>query len=438
MNATNTILGCPVTLKLKSNEIYQGIFVAFSPEFDIILEMCHKLDINNQVIIFGKSFPKKTDLKRKKFNRDDVVEMSAFEVDRDFVSKSAESNFTDASIAQKSASGTCTLQNILNNTNGNKIDETTSKELEPFNFEDDQDDIDINDLTKINKKDDGDLNNNNVIEKKNSNDDNITITSSSYEQTIITTSTRGGGGGGGGNIELHTLDNASGWCAEQMLITNEQKFGYKSTFNSEMTEYTIAVEKADTEEYWQREREAQKMANEIESSASYLKNVDKELSDGDDEEEKFSAVIRTETSSNSTSTSINQQQFNSKDNYKHEKQQQNRRSFNKNQQQQQQQQQQHLQQRTLSSGNNQIPMNQQTKQQQQQRGYQQQQQQPSSTSSSQNIKDNRFNTINNSTSSSISNNLTGNLTFTNRSNIFTKLFKVFRKFSRILKVFGNF
>lgn len=54
----------------------------------------------------------------------------------------------------------------------------------------------------------------------------------------------------------------------------------------------VAVEKEDTEEYRKREEEAEKIANEIESSTSYKNNVDKELSDNEEEEAVFSAVDR--------------------------------------------------------------------------------------------------------------------------------------------------
>ena len=83
-----------------------------------------------------------------------------------------------------------------------------------------------------------------------------------------------------------------GWNVEEMLAINEKKYGYKSTFNAEMKEYTIPVEKEDTEEFRKRERVAERLAREIESDLNYKRNIDKELSDNEDEEEAFSAVIR--------------------------------------------------------------------------------------------------------------------------------------------------
>ena len=86
-NATNIILGCPVLLKVKSNDTYHGIFVTYSPEFDVVLECCHKVDSNNEVIICGRSIPKPSQVIARFFERDDIVEMIAQDVDIDFALK---------------------------------------------------------------------------------------------------------------------------------------------------------------------------------------------------------------------------------------------------------------------------------------------------------------------------------------------------------------
>jgi small nuclear ribonucleoprotein (snRNP)-like protein len=88
MNASNTILGCPVILKCKSNETFHGIFVTFSPEFDVLLESCHKIDPQNEVVIYGRSLPKKSEVHARYFERESVVEMIACDVDKDFALKS--------------------------------------------------------------------------------------------------------------------------------------------------------------------------------------------------------------------------------------------------------------------------------------------------------------------------------------------------------------
>lgn len=52
MNASTTVLGCPVILRVKTNETFHGIFVTFTPEFDVLLECCHKVDPKNEVIYY--------------------------------------------------------------------------------------------------------------------------------------------------------------------------------------------------------------------------------------------------------------------------------------------------------------------------------------------------------------------------------------------------
>ena len=79
--------------------------------------------------------------------------------------------------------------------------------------------------------------------------------------------------------------------------------------------FRLAVEKEDTEEYRRREEEAEKIAREIESSTAYKNNVDKELSDNEEEEQKFSAVVRTteytqNTTNNTTNTRNNSNEIN--------------------------------------------------------------------------------------------------------------------------------
>jgi hypothetical protein len=79
---------------------------------------------------------------------------------------------------------------------------------------------------------------------------------------------------------LENLSNGTGWGAEEMLLTNQTKYGYKSTYNADLSEYTVQIERDDSDDYKRREKEAEKMAQEIESSSAYRSNVDKELSDG--------------------------------------------------------------------------------------------------------------------------------------------------------------
>lgn len=57
----------------------------------------------------------------------------------------------------------------------------------------------------------------------------------------------------------------------------------------------MPLEKRDTKEYKEKEERAAMLAQEIERSDGYKQRIDLE-NDGDDEEAKFSAVVRPESS----------------------------------------------------------------------------------------------------------------------------------------------
>ena len=88
MNANNTVLGCPLLLKVKSNDTCHGTFVKFSSEFDVLLESCHKVDPKHEVLIYGRSLPRKSEVCARFFERENIVEMTACYVDKDFALKS--------------------------------------------------------------------------------------------------------------------------------------------------------------------------------------------------------------------------------------------------------------------------------------------------------------------------------------------------------------
>lgn len=87
MHASNTIIGCPVTLRVKPDDVFQGIFVTFSSDFDVVLDCCHRVDSSNEVVIYGRSLPK-SEVRSRFFERDDIIEMTAHEVEKDFAIKS--------------------------------------------------------------------------------------------------------------------------------------------------------------------------------------------------------------------------------------------------------------------------------------------------------------------------------------------------------------
>lgn len=106
-------------------------------------------------------------------------------------------------------------------------------------------------------------------------------------------------GGMGESLEDMDLGNAgkggSGW---DQFAVNEQAFGTTTTYNED--DYTTAIDR-NNPEYKRREREAERIAREIEGSAPANAHVaeerrqNAEQDDGLDEEEKYSGVRRDNT-----------------------------------------------------------------------------------------------------------------------------------------------
>ncbi|GFY57361.1 ataxin-2 [Trichonephila inaurata madagascariensis] len=97
-------------------------------------------------------------------------------------------------------------------------------------------------------------------------------------------------------LELVTSEEeANGWNPNDMFRTNEEKYGVKSSFDSNLPGYTIPLNKQNTEEYKQQEARATKIAQEIESGFHHKSRA--ALENGD-EEDRFSAVIRPENTNN--------------------------------------------------------------------------------------------------------------------------------------------
>ncbi|KAH9525709.1 hypothetical protein Btru_002124 [Bulinus truncatus] len=93
------------------------------------------------------------------------------------------------------------------------------------------------------------------------------------------------------NANLSLDDPIGGWEAKDMFAVNTEKFNVQSSFNEEMAEYTTKLPDPNSEGYAERQKFAEKQAEEIERSEAYQKRIAKELTDGD-EEIRYSAVIR--------------------------------------------------------------------------------------------------------------------------------------------------
>ncbi|KAK3084029.1 hypothetical protein FSP39_007045 [Pinctada imbricata] len=102
-------------------------------------------------------------------------------------------------------------------------------------------------------------------------------------------------GGEGEEIgALDSRDSPNGWDPNDMFRTNAERFNVKSSYDDSLSQYTTPLEKKDTQEFKDREKQAMRLANEIEKSDTYKQRIDLENGgDGDDEEDRHSAVKRT-------------------------------------------------------------------------------------------------------------------------------------------------
>ncbi|KAL0979810.1 hypothetical protein UPYG_G00190030 [Umbra pygmaea] len=96
-----------------------------------------------------------------------------------------------------------------------------------------------------------------------------------------------------GSLESLDTDVSNGWDPNDMFKYNEEQYGIKSTYDSSLSTYTVALERDNSEEFLKREARAAQLAEEIESSSTYKARVALE-NDERSEEEKYTAVVRGE------------------------------------------------------------------------------------------------------------------------------------------------
>lgn len=92
----------------------------------------------------------------------------------------------------------------------------------------------------------------------------------------------------GVSLELDT-QGSNGWDANEMFSLNEKEHGIKTTFKDNLESYTVQIDKSNADDYKEKEKEAARIAAEIENNPMTRDRLD--LENGD-EEAAFAAVIR--------------------------------------------------------------------------------------------------------------------------------------------------
>jgi ataxin 2/2L len=135
----------------------------------------------------------------------------------------------------------------------------------------------------------------------------------------------------GCSLELDT-QGANGWDANEMFSLNEKEHGIKTTFKDNLESYTVQIDKSNADDYKEKEKEAARIAAEIENNPATRDRLD--LENGD-EEAAFAAVVRPADENEKTTPPPPN---NNSQKYTSGQQQQNKQSNRQQQQQQQQQQ----------------------------------------------------------------------------------------------------
>ncbi|OTF75173.1 ataxin-2-like protein, partial [Euroglyphus maynei] len=204
-----SLIGCLIEVKLKSGERYEGILKTFSSEFQLALCSAALIDnideekrcqpttnstSNNIGNLLAALEREENVVETLVINAKNLVTFKAVNVDLDFATKKAV--MTDSEIAKH---------------DGNA---KQHRELVPWDGGDDS--IDGH--------------------------DSLGLDSSLDDHSGLSL----GGIGGSGNV-------SNGWKTEDMFKLNESKYNIETTYQDDMSEYTIKLEHRNDEEYRQRE-----------------------------------------------------------------------------------------------------------------------------------------------------------------------------------------
>ncbi|KAL5016346.1 hypothetical protein ScPMuIL_005935 [Solemya velum] len=110
-HTATAIVGCVVQVQVKNKGVYEGIFKTFSSKFEIVLEMAHKVDAQeNNNSRNATSIPSRDRLLDSViFKTCDIISLTAIDVDLDYAVRD---NFTDSAIVGK-MNGQCEPEKVL-------------------------------------------------------------------------------------------------------------------------------------------------------------------------------------------------------------------------------------------------------------------------------------------------------------------------------------
>lgn len=235
MHVSTTVVGSTVQLQTKDGSVWEGIFATFSPAFAICLELTVQIDpkLKSQDGLFHALKNGSKAKEKAFFDLKDIVRITVNDIDLNYVTKEMDKIVTDSDIS---------------GFNPTKAGE--HRELE--SWQDDDDDGNNAEETLLSLDEVANLNKN-----------------------------------GGQN------NRKPGWAPQDMFRYNERRHKVISTYNDNLHDYTIALPKPGRHDRdWRKKQDrAAALAREIESNPKSQVRLAKE--DGsDNEEEKFSAVVR--------------------------------------------------------------------------------------------------------------------------------------------------
>lgn len=98
------------------------------------------------------------------------------------------------------------------------------------------------------------------------------------------------------SLELD-MTQSNGWDANEMFSLNEKEHGIKTTFKDNLESYTVQIDKSNADDFKEKEKEAARIAAEIENNPVTRDRLD--LENGD-EEAAFAAVSRPDDNNEKT------------------------------------------------------------------------------------------------------------------------------------------